>query len=34
MATEKELKLAKETYDTLCNMLDARNWKYEKDDEK
>ena len=34
MANEKELKLAKEVYETLCNMLDARKWKYAKDDEK
>lgn len=34
MANEKELKTAKEAYDTLCNTLDARKWKYEKDDEK
>ena len=33
MATEKELKLAKEAYDTLCRTLDKMEWNYEKDDE-
>ena len=33
MANEKELKLAKEVYKNLAEMLDARDWKYGKDEE-
>lgn len=34
MANEKELKLAKEAYDTLCNTLDEMKWRYDKDEDK
>jgi len=34
MANEKELKLAKEAYDTLCNSLDEMKWRYSKDEDK
>ena len=30
MADEKKLKNAQSVYKTLCDTLDARNWKYEK----
>ena len=34
MATEKELKHAKEVYDTLCNTLDGMKLRYGKDEDK
>lgn len=34
MANEKELKLAGEAFDTLCNSMDDLKWHYEKDEEK
>lgn len=34
MAEEKDLKLAKEAYETLCNTLDEMELKYEKDEDK
>ena len=34
MATEKELMLAKEAYDTLCAALDKMGWKYNTDEDK
>lgn len=34
MATDKELVLAKYTYSSICKMLDARKWRYDKDDDK
>ena len=34
MANEKELKLAKEAYGTLCNTLDEMKWRYDKDEDK
>lgn len=33
MAEEKELKQAQAAFDTLCGMLDEKDWKYEKDEE-
>ena len=29
MATEKELRQAKIVFDTLCEMMDNNNWKYD-----
>ncbi len=34
MANEKELKLAKEVYKSLAEMLDEIDWRYGKDEEK
>ena len=34
MATEKELMLAKEAYNTLCAELDQMEWHYKTDDDK
>ena len=34
MADEKELKLAGEVYRTICRMLDERDWKYGKEEDK
>lgn len=34
MATEKEMKLAKNTFDTLCQWLRDEGWKFETDEEK
>lgn len=34
MATEKEMKLAKNTFDTLCQWLRDDDWKFEADEEK
>lgn len=34
MASEKELKLAQEAFDTLCNSIDDMEWHYKKDEEK
>lgn len=34
MDKEKNLKFAKVTYETICSALDARQWKYEKEEEK
>ena len=34
MAEEKNLALAKATYETLCQTLNDHEWHYEKDDEK
>ncbi len=34
MADEKKIEIAKKVYDTLCNAIDNRSWKYSKDDEK
>lgn len=34
MATEKEMKLAKNTFDTLCQWLRDEGWKFEADEEK
>ena len=33
MADEKKLRQAKVTFDTLCDMLDEREWKYDKDED-
>ena len=33
MATEKELKRAKDAFDKLCETLDEMNWHYKKDEE-
>ena len=33
MAEIKDLKLAKDTFATLCRALDAEDWKYKKDEE-
>ncbi|MBO5312885.1 MAG: YbjN domain-containing protein [Clostridia bacterium] len=34
MASQNELRLAKEVYETLCSALDNRNWRYSRNDEK
>lgn len=34
MEDEKKMKQAQATYQTLCKMLDTRDWKYQKNDEK
>ena len=34
MATDKELKRAKEVFDSICKELDDRKWTYEKDEAK
>lgn len=34
MANEKDLKLAKTIYDQICAVMDERNWKYNKFEEK
>ncbi len=34
MADEKKMELAKQVYKTLCEAIENRNWKYEKDEEK
>lgn len=34
MADEKDLKLAKETFATLCRMLENAQWKFQKDEEE
>ncbi len=34
MADEKKIEIAKKVYNTLCNAIDNRSWKYSKDDEK
>ena len=33
MADEKKLRQAKVAFDTLCDMLDEREWKYDKDED-
>lgn len=33
MASEKELKQAREAYGALCEMLDEKGWHYQKDEE-
>ena len=33
MADEKKLRQAKAAFDTLCDMLDEREWKYDKDED-
>jgi acid stress-induced BolA-like protein IbaG/YrbA len=33
MADAKNLKQARTVYDTMCEMLDDRNWHYKKDEE-
>ena len=33
MADEKDVRLAKETFATLCKMLDGHDWHYSRDDE-
>ena len=33
MAEEKDLQKAKKTYETLCGMLTAHDWTFEKDDD-
>lgn len=33
MVTEKELALAKDVFQRICNMLDAKNWHYDKEEE-
>ena len=33
MAEDKDLKLAKEVYKSICAILDGDNWHYEKDEE-
>ena len=32
MASEKEIRLAKDAYESFCSMLDNRGWVYDKDD--
>lgn len=34
MTDESKFALAKKVYGTLCDAIDARHWRYEKDDEK
>lgn len=34
MIEEKDLKQAKQTFKTLCRMMDEKDWHYEKDEEK
>ena len=34
MADEKKIELAVKVYNTLCNAIENRSWKYAKDDEK
>lgn len=34
MADEKKMELAQKVYQTLCDALDSRNWRYMNDDDK
>ena len=34
MADEKKMELAKQVYQTMCDAIDRRNWRYGKDEEK
>lgn len=34
MADEKKMELARQVYQTLCDAIDRRNWRYGKDEEK
>lgn len=34
MADEKKIELAKQVYQTMCDAIDRRNWRYGKDEEK